>query len=225
MGLGSVRYPVVLAIVAVASAAAAEPVTVSEAPSSVDRIESVQSRAWAKKGAGALSATAAYGLNDPFLARGGGGLRATYWPRSLLGLTLEVSGWAQTPSASARIAQRELRARMRSAGSSWVALVGAEMSAADGKLALGETIVPFELMLRLGGGAASSGTDLDSAPALALGAGVGFRWFLSGVVGLETTLSWRTASVVRQLDGQGASARDTVVAFELGLPFRLGGGK
>ena len=44
-----------------------------------DRIEAVQHRVWLKRGALMLEPQASVAFNDPFLARGGGGLRAVYW--------------------------------------------------------------------------------------------------------------------------------------------------
>jgi hypothetical protein len=200
---------------------AAEPVP--EIAKSADHVEAVQSRAWLKRGAFVLEPTASYAFNDPFLVRGGFGGRVVWWPRSLLGLSVEASGWSQAPSEDARVAQRELRAQLRATGSSWMALAGAEIAAADGKLALGGGILPFELLLRLGAGAASSRDAVTSTPALALSAGVAMRWFLSERWGLDTALSWRSASITRSIDGALVPARDTAVSFEVGVPFRLGG--
>ena len=189
-----------------------------------DHVEAVQARAWIKRGALTIAPVASYAFNDPFLIRGGGGLRAVYWIRSLVGFSLDVSGWAQTPSEDARIAQRELRAQIEPTGSSWAALMGAEIAPVDGKIAVLSSIVPFELFLRLGAGPASSTDAVTSAPALALSAGLGARWYLQGHFGLDTSLTWRSASITRSLNGLPVDARDTVVSFDVGIPFRFGGG-
>lgn len=192
-------------------------------PPDYDRIESVQARAWPKRGAFSVAPLGSYAFNDPFLFRGGGGGRLTYWPRPIIGFTLEGSAFAQTPTPSARVAQRELRARMRPTASGWVAMLGGEVSALDGKIALGSSVLPFEGFLRLSAGAAASDEALDSSPALAFGGGVGMRWFVSSWFGLETTLAWRSASIRRDVSGRSVAARDTAVAFELALPIRIGG--
>ncbi len=170
-----------------------------------------------------LAPVAGYALDDPFLIRGGGGLRASWWPRSLLALTLDVQGWGQTPSAAARVAQRELRARMRPGASAWFAAAGAEVAAVDGKVAVGRGVVPFELVLRASVGVASGTEDLDGDPVAVVVAAAGARWFAGERWGLETSIAWRTAPLVRELDGRAVSTRDSVVALELGLPLRFGG--
>lgn len=189
-----------------------------------DHIESVQTRAWVKRNALTLTPMGSFAFNDPFLVRGGGGLRAVYWIRSLIGLSVDVSGWAQAPSEQARIAQRELRAQLRPTGSSWAALGGAEVTPIDGKLAMFGAIMPFELFLRLGLGAASSRDAVDSSPVFAMSAGLGVRWFAASQVGLDLGLTWRSAAITRVLNGSPTASRDTVVSFDLGVPFRIGGG-
>jgi hypothetical protein len=215
---------VVSAVLLSVQAGAQGPSAPDERPAP-DLVEAVQARAWTKKGAFALTPLLAAGLDDPFLAQGGAGLRLGWWPRSLVGITIEASGWLQGPSDAARVAQRELRARLRSAGSPWTALAAAEVSAADGKLALGGDIVPFEFLLRLGAGGAAASEEPAGPVSLLLSAGVGMRWFLGASVGLETNLVWRSASLTREIAGQVVSGRDTVVALELGVPLRLGGGR
>jgi hypothetical protein len=191
--------------------------------SSADHIESIQQRAWTKRGAFLLEPLASFSFNDPFLIRGGAGARASFWPRSLIGLTAEASYWAQTPSDDARTAQRELRARMRATGSSWVAYGGAEITPADGKLAALGGVLPFELVLRLGVGAASSRDAISSTPAFSMTAGLGVRWFASERFGVDTSVTWRSASITRSIDGALVSARDTAISFEVGVPFKFGG--
>ena len=206
-------------LVASAAAWAQEP-----AISSADRVEAVQQRSWKKAGSLELAPFAGYGLNDPFLLRGGVGLRAVWWPRSLVGLTVEASGWTQAPSEAARVAQRELKARLRETGSGWAVLGGGEVALVDGKVAFGSALVPFELVVRALLGAESSTEELRSGAVLALGAAVGARFFLWSGVGLETSLVWRSASLEREIDGRVVSGRDTVVSFEVGVPLRFGGG-
>jgi hypothetical protein len=189
-----------------------------------DHIESVQNRAWVKRNSLMLEPVGSFAFNDPFLVRGGGGLRAVYWIRSLIGVSVDVSGWAQAPSEQARIAQRELRAQLRPTGSSWSALAGAEATPIDGKLAFFSAIVPFELSLRLGLGAASSRDAIDSSPVFAMSAGLGVRWFMTSHFGLDTGLTWRSASITRYLNGTPTPSRDTLVSFDVGVPFRIGGG-
>ncbi len=188
-----------------------------------DHIEAVQARAWMKRGSFTLEPLGSFAFNDPFLVQGGGGLRAIYWVRSLLGLTVEATGWGQTPSEDAIIAQRELRAQLRPAGSTWAAMGGAEITPADGKIAALGGILPFELLLQIEAGAASSRDSVDSAPALALSAGLGMRWFVSPHVGIDTSITWRSASIVRSINGSSVPSRDTIVSFDLGVPLRLGG--
>ena len=212
----------VAALCLVASSARAES---SAASSPADHIESIQQRAWIKRGAALIEPYANYAFNDPFLLRGGLGARLSYWPRSLIGLTLEASAWAQTPSDDARTAQRELRARLRATGSSWVALGGAEITPADGKLAILGGVLPFELLFRLGVGAASSRDNITSTPAFAMSAGLGIRWFASSHFGVDTSVTWRSASITRSIDGALVAARDTAIAFEIGVPMRVGGGR
>lgn len=190
-----------------------------------DLVEAVQARQWTKRGAFALTPLLAAGLDDPFLLRGGAGLRVAWWPRSLVGFSLEASGWLQGPSDNARVAQRELRARLRAVGAPWTALAGAEVAAADGKLALAGQIVPFELVLKLGAGAAASTAEVVGPVSLLLSGGLGLRWFVGDRLGLETSLVWRSATIERDLAGQAVSGRDTVVAFEVGVPVRLGGAR
>jgi hypothetical protein len=199
---------------------AMEPVSI---PTS-DHIEAVQTRAWIKRGALTIGPEGSFAFNDPFLVRGGGGVRAVYWVRSLFGLSIDATGWGQAPSEDAIIAQRELRAQLRPTGSSWCALGGAEITPIDGKIAALGGILPFELQLRLAAGAASSRDAVTSSPALALSAGIGARWFLSPLVALDTTVTWRSASITRSLNGASVASRDTVVSFDLGVPLRVGGG-
>ncbi len=189
-----------------------------------DHIEAVQARAWAKRGALTIGPIGSFAFNDPFLVRGGGGLEAVYWVRSLLGLSLDATGWGQAPSQDAIIAQRELRAQLKPAGSTWAALAGAEVTPADGKIAALGGILPFELFLQLGLGAASSRYDVSSSAVFALSAAFGVRWFLSERFGLDTSLTWRSASVTRFINGGAVPANDTVVSFNLGVPLRVGGG-
>ncbi len=203
----------------VATSAVAAPTRASSA----DYIESVQRRGWNKAGALELSPFAGYGLNDPFLIRGGAGLRVVWWPRALVGLTVEASGWTQTPSEAARIAQRELKAELRQTGSGWALLAGAEVSAIDGKLAFGKRLVPFEIVLRGLIGGETSTEDIHSGPTLALAAAIGARFFLSPAWGLETAFAWRSASLEREIDGRLVPGRDTVVSFQVGFPLRFGG--
>lgn len=192
---------------------------------SAGRIEAVQQRAWSKRGSFAVSPSLSYGVNDPFLHRGGAALRVTAWPRSLVGFSLEVGGFTQTRSEAARVAQRELRARMRPTVGGWHLMGGAEASALDGKLALFGQIVPFEGYVRLSAGTAFAGEGVVDNPALALGAAAGFRWFLTSGLGIETALAWRTASFVREVNGRPESARDAVLALELSVPWRFGGSR
>lgn len=193
-------------------------------PAEGDRVEAVQERAWQKRGAFALAPLAATGLNDPFLLRGGVGLRGTWWPRSLVGLSLEAAGWGQTATASAEVAQRELRARLRPTGSGWMALGQVEVSAVDGKIAGFGSILPFELALRGGLGAVSSREASFAQPSFAISGGVLARWFSTGSTAIETGLALRSASVERRINGRVSSFRDTVVSFEVAVPFRFGGG-
>ncbi len=189
----------------------------------VDRVEAVQPRAWLKQGSVALAPFGAWAVNDPFLSRAGGGVRAFWWPRPLLGLTLEGSAWGQRPSDAARTARRELRARLRPAASGWSVLAGAELSVADGKVAFGSRIAPFEVVLRSALGLCSSTEELRGHPVPALGASVGTRWFLGPSWALETTLALRTATLERTVDGRPAAARDTNVALEFAGDWRWGG--
>lgn len=188
-----------------------------------DRIEAVQTRAWVRHGAMLVTPLVNAALDDPFLLRGGAGARVAYWPRSLLGFGLEASAWGQTRTAAARVAQRELRARLRPAGSGWLATASMEVVAVDGKIAGFGGILPFELALRAAAGAASSRDDFVSAPTLAFAAAFVARWFPSTRVGIETSLVVRSAALERTIDGQKTSSKDTVVSFELGVPLRFGG--
>jgi hypothetical protein len=189
-----------------------------------DNVEAVQPRAWRKEGSIAVAPFGAWALNDPFVSRGGAGLRALWWPRPLLGLTLEGSAWGQRPSDAARTGQRELRARLRDAASGWSALAGAELSVGDGKVSFGSRIAPFEVLLRTALGLCSTTEDFRGHPTSALAAAVGARWFLGRSWALETALAWRTATLERTVDGRTAAARDTVVALELAADWRWGGG-
>ena len=186
----------------------------------VDRVEAVQPRAWPKRGGMAVAPFGAWAFNDPFVSRGGGGLRALWWPRSLLGVTLEASAWGQRPSDAAKTAQRELHARLRESSSGWSALAGGELSVADAKVAFGPRIVPLELVLRASIGLAG---QEGGGAATALGGAVSARWFLERRWGLETAVAWRTATLGRSLDGRTVGARDTLVALELSVPVRWGG--
>ncbi len=190
-----------------------------------DLVESVQPRAWMKKGSVAVAPFGAWGLNDPFLNRAGGGLRALWWPRPLLGVTLEGSAWGQRPSDAARTAQRELHARLREAASGWSALAGLELTVADGKVAFGSNIAPLELVLRSSLGLCSTTEDLRGHPTTALSAALASRWFMNARWAMETGLSWRTATLERSVDGRPVAARDTLVALELAAVWRWGGGR
>jgi len=189
-----------------------------------DRVEAVQERLWGKRGSLFLGPEGSFAFNDPFVIRGGGGGRAVYWIRSLVGLSLDVTGWGEAPSEEAIIAQRELRAQIRPAGSSWAALLGVELAPADGKIAALGGILPFELFLRAGAGWAASRNDAGSSTGLGITAGLGLRWFVSSRFGIDTSLTWRTAAVALSLNGALVPVRDSIVSFDLGLPFRLGGG-
>lgn len=193
------------------------------APASVDRIEAIQPRAWVRNGAVTAAPTFASAVDDPFLLRGGVGARVAWWPRSLLAVSLEGSAWVQSRTASARVAQRELRARLRPTGSGWFAALSVEVVGIDGKIAGFGRILPFELGLRAGVGGASSRDDLFSAPSLAFTGAVVARWFHTPVVGVETSLVVRSAALERTVDGRQFDASDTVVAFELGVPLFVGG--
>lgn len=192
-------------------------------PSATDRIEAVQTRAWVRHGAIIVTPLTDAALDDPFLLRGGAGVRFAYWPRSLLGFGLEASGWGQTRTSAARVAQRELRARLRPSGSGWLALASAEVVAVDGKVAGFGGILPFELAVRAAFGAASSRDDFVSAPTLAMAAAFVARWFPSERVGVETSIVVRSAALQRTINGQQTSTKDTVVSFEFGVPLRFGG--
>lgn len=191
-------------------------------PGEADRIEAVQRRTWARAGAFTVTPFAAAGLDDPFLLRGGAGGRAAWWPSSLVGLSLEASAWGQTPSATARVAQRELRARMRPTGAGWFAAASLEIVGVDGKIAGFGGILPFELGLRAGAGAASATEDFSGAPALAFTGGLVARWLPSSFAGIETSFVVRSAALQRVIDGKVVDASDTVFGFELGVPFLLG---
>jgi len=191
-------------------------------PGPGDRVEAVQRRPWAGRRL-ALAPLAAGGLDDPFLWRGGVGLRATAWPRSLLGLSLEASLWGQTPSQAARTAQRELRAVLRPGGSFLSLLAQAEIAGGDGKIAFGSRIVPFEIFLRAGAGAAGAGTSGSDGFSPAFAGSLGTRWFISERLGLELALAARSAVTQRVVGGVAADRRDTVVALETAVPLRIGG--
>lgn len=188
-----------------------------------DRIEAVQTRAWVRHGAVLVTPLVNVALDDPFLLRGGAGVRLAYWPRSLLGFSLEASAWGQTRTSAARVAQRELRARLRPSGSGWLATASVEVVAADGKVAGFGGILPFELSLRAAVGAASSRDEFASAPALAFATAFVARWFPTDRLGIETSLVLRSAALERTIDGRKTSSKDTVVSFELGIPLRFGG--
>lgn len=189
----------------------------------LDRIEAVQPRAWAKKGAIVVTPIGAWGLDDPFQLRGGGGARLSYWPRPIIAWTLETTAWAQTSSDASRVAQRELRARFRPVGSLWNATIGAEISAIDGKVTAGSTIVPFECVLRSAVGVGSATEDIDGGAIAVMSAGAGFRWFSGDRWGVETSITWRSFPLARDVGGARESARDSLVTFDLGLPLRIGG--
>lgn len=193
------------------------------APASVDRIEAIQPRAWIRNGAVTLAPTFASAVDDPFLLRGGAGARVAWWPRSMLAFSLEASAWGQTRTAAARVAQRELRARLRPTGSGWFSALSVEVVGVDGKIAGFGGILPFELGLRAGVGAASSRDDFASSPALAFTGAAVARWFYAPIFGVETSLVVRSAALERTVDGRRFSASDTVVSFELGFPFFVGG--
>ena len=163
-------------------------------------------------------------LDDPFLLRGGAGARVTYWPKSLVGIGLEASAWGQARTAAAKVAQRELRARMRPTGSGWFAAASLEIVGVDGKIAGFGGILPFEIGLRTGIGAASSRDDFVSPPAFSFSGAVA-RWFARDWIGVETSIVVRSAALELVVDGKRTSAKDTVVAFELGIPLLLGGGR
>ena len=114
------------------------------------------------------------------------------------------------------VAQRELHAQIRPTASSWSALGGAELTPIDGKIALGSGILPFEMFLRLGLGASASSEAVRSTPTFAFAAGLGARWFLTGRFGLDTSFTWRSASITRQINGVATDLRDTIVAFDVG---------
>jgi hypothetical protein len=188
-----------------------------------DRAEAVQPRAWLKRGSFGLSPFGAWGLNDPFLSRGGGGLRALWWPRPLLGVTLEGAAWGQRPSDAARTAQRELHARMREAASGWSVLAGVELTVADGKVAFGSHIAPLEILLRTSLGACGTTEDVSGDPTSAVAAAVASRWFVNASWAVETGLAWRTATLERTVDGRPVAGRDTFVALEVAADWRWGG--
>lgn len=192
-----------------------------ESPSGADRIEAVQTRAWVKRGSFAVAPTIAAGVNDPFLIRGFAGARLTWWPRSLLGFSLEAGALAQTPTGASRVAQRELRARLRPGGSGWIALGTVELSAVDGKVAIGSAIVPFELFIRGGAGMAASRPEFFSEPGAAFAAGLGLRWFARESLGVDAALMWRSTAITRDVGGREVSDRDVMLAFEVAVPFRL----
>jgi hypothetical protein len=100
---------------------------------------------------------------------------------------------------------------------------GAEIPAVDGKVAVGRGIVPFELVVRAAMGVAAGTEDVGGQVVAVMVAAAGARWFVGERWGVETTIVWRTAPLVRELDGRAVSTRDAVVAFELGLPLRFGG--
>lgn len=189
-----------------------------------DHIEAVQDRAWLKRNSLTLEPESSIAFNDPFLLRGGGGLRAVYWIRSLIGVSLDATGWGQTPTPDAYVAQRELHAQIRPAASAWSVLGGAEVTPVDGKIGAGSTIVPFEMFLRLGVGAAATSEAITGAPTFAFSAALGVRWFLSDRFGLDTSFTWRSASITRSIAGVNSDWLDTIVAFDVGVPFRIGGG-
>jgi hypothetical protein len=189
-----------------------------------DHIEAVQQRAWLKRNSLMLEPESSIAFNDPFLLRGGGGLRAVYWVRSLLGLSVDASGWGQTPTPDAYVAQRELHAQIRPAASAWSVLAGAEVTPIDGKVGAGSSIVPFEMFLRLGVGAAATSEAITGAPTFAFSAALGVRWFFSNRIGFDTSFSWHTASITRSIAGVSSDWLDSVVSFEVGMPFRIGGG-
>lgn len=213
-----------LALAIVLVGAVAKPVQAQE-PAPADRIEAVQQRAWVKRGSVALAPVLNAGFNDPFLLRGSAGLRATWWPRSLIGFSLEAGAFAQAPTGASRVAQRELRARMRAGGSGWLTLASVEIAAVDGKVALAGAIVPFEIFLRGGAGLAASRQEFFSEPGTAFAAGLGLRWFALPSLGVESALVWRSTSVVREIAGRDVSDPDVMVAFEVAVPFRLWGAR
>ncbi len=195
----------------------------SRAEESSDRIEALNSRAWQKRGSFGMAGFGSYAFNDPMLIRGGGGVRLSWWPRSLVGLSIEAAGGVQGPTNAAKAAQRELKSRLRETGASWNAVSSLELSAADGKAAFGTAIVGFELLLRAGLGVQASEEALRSKPVLASMAALGTRWFLGPRWAFELNLSWRQGSLVRRIDGASVSSRDMVVALEGGVVARLGG--
>lgn len=198
---------------------------IAQEPPPADRIEAVQQRAWVKRGSFALAPVLDAGFNDPFLLRGSAGLRATWWPRSLIGFSLEAGAFAQAPTGASRVAQRELRARMRAGGSGWLTLASVEIAPVDGKVALAGAIVPFEIFLRGGVGLAASRQEFFSEPGAAFAAGLGLRWFALPAMGVEAALVWRSTSVVREIAGREVSDRDVMVAFEVAVPFRPWGAR
>lgn len=195
----------------------------AQAPAGVDRIEAIQPRPWVRNGAVTVAPTFASALDDPFLLRGGIGGRVAWWPRSLLAVSLEGSVWAQSRTAAARVAQRELRARLRPTGSGWFAALAVEVVGVDGKIAGFGSILPFELGLRAGVGGASSRDDFVSSPALSFSAAAVARWFPFRSVGVETSLVVRSATLERTVDGRRFDASDTIVAIEMGMPLFIGG--
>jgi hypothetical protein len=101
--------------------------------------------------------------------------------------------------------------------------VGTELSVADGKVAFGSRIVPFEVVLRTALGACGTTEDWQGHATSIVAASGGARWFLGPSWAVETTLSLRTATLERLVDGWPSSAGDTTVALELAADRRWGG--
>lgn len=196
----------------------------SPTPRAADRIEAVQTKVWVRHAAFGIAPLVAVALDDPFVIQAGGGVRLSFWPTSLLGVGVEGSAFGQASTQASKVAQRELRARLKPVGGGWALAAIAEVVAVDGKVAGFGKILPFEMALRAGVGAVSRRNDFHASLTPSLQGALVARWFVGGRVGVETNVVVRTAALESSLDTVTTSVRDTTVAFEIAIPFLLGGG-